>query len=172
MNLPLLRKQVLFSLAGYNISLGDIQSSAYVGTKVISVEPYNGKVHNTKLILEVDTWEIADESQHRQNRIQDRVCFYNRLDLDKIVPQEFEIPIVTLERTLEFFKNQGFDFTEDDIEIVDFVVRAKSTSLGYIGDLSGRDHYYNPRLKDENYDIIVTTEDGISILVKEPTDGN
>ncbi len=186
MSLPIIRKEVLFSVAGKNISLSDLRGSTYVGLEVLSVEvfeskpaslavvrrllklpPNNVKAHNTKVVVRVDTWKILDRAQWKTDRYIDRVCLYNRLDLKDIVPADLEIPVHSLEVTLQFFKDMGYDFTEDDIYIDNFTVYAKETSLGYYGDLTDNAYYNRPRLISEDRQHLIIVNDSKRIDIKE-----
>lgn len=167
MSLPIIRKDVLFSLEGKNISLTDLRGSSYVGLDVLSVEIFNSKIYNTKVVVEVDTWKIQDQSQWKTERFVKRVCFYNRIDLKDIVSEDLEIPIKSLEIVFEFFKLKGYDFTEDDIYIDNFTVYAKPTSLGYFGGLENNPYYDRPRLITENRKQLITVNDSKRISIKE-----
>lgn len=92
---------------------------------------------------------------------------YNRLDLKDIIPEDLEIPVHSLPVTLEFFRSKGYDFTEDDIYIEDFVVHAKETSLGYYGDLSNNVNYNRPRLISEDRKHLIIVNDSNRIDIKE-----
>ena len=186
MSLPIIRKEVFFSIEGKNISLADLRGSTYVGIEILSVEsfeskpssltrvrqalkllPNNIKTHNTRVVVQVDTWKILDRSQWKTDRYQQRVCLYNRLDLADIVLEDLEIPVHSLPVTLEFFKNRGYDFTEDDIYIDNFVVYAKETSLGYYGNLSNNVYYNRPRLISEDRQHLIIVNDSKRIDIKE-----
>ncbi len=186
MSLPVIRKEVLFSVEGKNISLSDLRGSTYVGIEILSVElfeskpaplakvrrllnlpPNNIRAHNTRVVVQVDTWKILDRNQWKTDRYQQRVCLYNRLDLADIVPEDLEIPVHSLSVTLEFFRSKGYDFTEDDIYIENFVVYAKETSLGYYGNLSDNVHYNSPRLISEDHQHLIIVNDSKRIDTKE-----
>lgn len=186
MSLPIIRKETLFSIEGKNISLTDLRGSTYVGIEILSVEsfeskpssltrvrrllnlpPNNIRAHNTRVVVQVDTWKILDRNQWKTDRYQQRVCLYNRLDLADIVPEDLEIPVHSLSVTLEFFRSKGYDFTEDDIYIENFVVYAKETSLGYYGNLSDNVHYNSPRLISEDHQHLIIVNDSKRIDTKE-----
>ena len=186
MSLPIIRKETLFSIEGKNISLTDLRGSTYVGIEILSVEsfeskpssltrvrqalkllPNNIKTHNTRAVVQVDTWKILDRNQWKNDRYQQRVCLYNRLDLADIVSEDLEIPVHSLSVTLEFFRSKGYDFTEDDIYIENFVVYAKETSLGYYGNLSDNVHYNRPRLISEDHQHLIIVNDSKRIDIKE-----
>ena len=116
--LPRLRTK-LKNVSSKNRSLQDILGSSSDTRAVKSIEPHDGGIHNAKLILE------------SSNGIQ-RVQFYNRLDL-AVILNGIEIEATTIEDIIDELNVRGFDFTEDDLEIVEGILRAKETSLGYIG---------------------------------------
>lgn len=128
MLLPQLRRN-LKNTNSHNKSLQDIVKSCSKATEVLSVEPYNGKVHNTKITLQIDKGSNYPE----QERYEERIQFYNRLDIAEILENvEFESDN-TLD-LIEELNSLGFDFTEDDLDIVDDYLVAKETSLGYYGE--------------------------------------
>lgn len=167
MSLPIIRKETLFSLEGKNISLTDLRGSSFVGLNILSVEVFDGRVHNTKVVVEVDSWKIQDKSQWKTERFVKRACLYNRLDLKDIVDEDLEIPIKSLEIALAFFKSRGYDFTEDDLYVDDFTIYAKPTSLGYFGGLENNPYYNRPRLITENRKYLITANDSKRISIKE-----
>lgn len=117
--LPSLRKK-LKNVSFRNLALQDILKSASGAKVVKSIEPQTEGVHNTKLILELATGE-------------QRVHFYNRLDLSDIMPglviENTELGAITNELNLK-----GYDFTSDDLFISDDGhLTAKPSSLGYVG---------------------------------------
>ena len=75
------------------------------------------------------------------------------------------IPVLDIQLTLQFFRDHGFDFTEDDIEIVDWKIKAKSTSLGYFGNLDDNDTVGRNYLVKENSIDRVLLENGNKILI-------
>ncbi len=76
MLLPQLRRN-LKNTNSHNKSLQDIVKSCSKATEVLSVELYNGKVHNTKITLQIDKGSNIPEQERYEKRIQ----FYNRLAL-------------------------------------------------------------------------------------------
>jgi len=78
-------------------------------------------IHNTKLIVETKAGE-------------ERVHFYRRLDLTQLL-NGVEIIGRTIQDIINELNLQGYDFTEDDLELVDRVLTVKPTSLGYVGAL-------------------------------------
>lgn len=131
MLLPQLRRN-LKNTNSHNKSLQDIVKSCSKATEVLSVEPYNGKVHNTKITLLIDKGINYPE----QERYEERVHFYNRLDIAEILENvEFESNN-TLD-LIEELNSLGFDFTEDDIVLVSGTLVAKEMSLGYYNAAAG-----------------------------------
>lgn len=118
--LPRLRTK-LKNVSSKNRSLQDILGSSSDARAVKSIEPHEGGIHNAKLILE------------SSNGIQ-RVHFYNRLNLAAIL-NGIEIEATTIEDIIDELNVLGFDFTEDDLELVNRILTAKPTSLGYVGAL-------------------------------------
>ena len=102
-----------------NQSLQDILKSCSVAIELISVEPYAGGIHNTKLMVELP------DGKHR-------VHFYSRLNLATLL-EGVEFTSTAIGDIISELNLLGFDFTEDDLEIIDNSVTAKITSLGYIG---------------------------------------
>lgn len=119
--LPILRTK-LNGVSARNKSLQDILQTSKQGERVLSVEQYQSGQHNTKITL-----EMPDKEK--------RVHFYNRLDLANILPEDLELKS-TLAETINALNLAGYDFTSDDLELVDGVLRAKATSLGYYGGIT------------------------------------
>ena len=115
--LPTLRKR-LKTISDGNKGLQDILRSMQEGTEILSVETYNGKVHNTKITLLLKSGEK-------------RVHFYNRLSLKKILEAYPAVVGNTIDEVIENLNLLGFDFTTDDIDLVSGSIVAKPTSLGY-----------------------------------------
>ena len=111
--LPALRKR-LKTISDSNKGLQDILQSMQKGTEILSVEPYNGKVHNTKITLEIDKGSNYPE----QERYVERVHFYNRLNLAEVLQDVYVDPQEDIEIIIEQLNNQGYDFTIDDVEFV------------------------------------------------------
>ena len=118
--LPLLRKKLKTISAG-NKPLQDIFKSCKESEEVISVEKHTGGIHNTKVTLLLKNGET-------------RVQFYNRLDLSEIM-NGVTIDASNLAQVIDELNLKGFDFTEDDLELVNRILTAKPTSLGYVGAL-------------------------------------
>lgn len=114
-------RQKLKSVSMKNKSLQDILLTQTFAKRVISVESVIGDVHNTKLIVETLTGE-------------QRVHFYRRLDLKPLL-NGVEITGRTIQDIINELNLHGYDFTEDDLELVDRILTAKPTSLGYVGAL-------------------------------------
>ena len=125
MLLPRLRRS-LKNINSRNQSLQDIVKSCSKATEVLSVEPYNGKAHNTKITLLIDKGSNYPE----QERYVERVHFYNRLDIAEIL-ENVEFGSDNTLDLIEELNNLGFDFTEDDIIYSSGEVLALDQSLGY-----------------------------------------
>lgn len=102
-----------------NRSLQDILLTCGRARRVISVESYPAGIHNTKLIV-----ELPDGRR--------RVHFYSRLNLATIL-EGVELTSTAIGDIISELNLLGYDFTEDDLEIVEGILQAKPTSLGYIG---------------------------------------
>lgn len=118
--LPLLRKK-LKTISASNKPLQNIFKSCIESEEVISVEKHTNGIHNTKVTLLLKNGE-------------ERVQFYNRLDLSEIM-DGVTIEASNLAQVIDELNLKGFDFTEDDLELVDRILTAKPTSLGYVGAL-------------------------------------
>ena len=116
--LPTLRTK-LNGVSARNKSLQDILQTSNQGERVLSVEAHQGGQHNTKITL-----EMPDKEK--------RVHFYNRLNLSVLLPENLELKS-TLAETIYALNLAGYDFTSDDLELVDGMLQAKATSLGYYG---------------------------------------
>ena len=140
MLLPQLRRS-LKNINSNNQSLQDIVKSCSKATEVLSVEPYNGKVHNTKITLQIDKGSNYPE----QERYEERVHFYNRIDIKKVLEGVPYLLSNDIEELIQDLNRLGYDFTTDDIEIVGGSVRALPYSLGYynreIEDTIGSNEY-------------------------------
>ena len=93
----------------------------YPGVQIESITVVENGIHNTKLIL-----ALPDSVK--------RVVFYNRTDIATMLRSDM-INGREINEIINNLKLEGFDFTEDDLEIVDDELSAKPTSLGYIGNL-------------------------------------
>ncbi len=96
-------------------------SLTYPGVQIESITVVENGIHNTKLIL------VLPDSVKR-------VVFYNRTDIATMLRSDM-INGREINEIINNLKLKGFDFTEDDLEIVDDELSAKPTSLGYIGNL-------------------------------------
>ena len=125
--LPALRTR-LRSISSKNKSLQDILQTSKEAKEVLSILPTTGGVHNTQLILLVNQGERVDP----KDRFIRRIHFYSRLDLADIMSgviiESKDLPSIINELNLK-----GYDFTEDDLEIVENKLQAKTTSIGYVG---------------------------------------
>jgi len=140
MLLPQLRRR-LKTISDDNKGLQDILQSMQKATEVLSVEPYNGKVHNTKITLLIDKGSNYPE----QERYVERVHFYNRVALNKIIPANAFYPKTSVEDAIEVLNLQyGCDFTEDDVEFIGGVLVTKETSLGYYNAAAEGTNIVNP----------------------------
>ena len=93
----------------------------YPGVQIESITVVENGIYNTKLIL-----ALPDNVK--------RVVFYNRTDIATMLRSDM-INGREINEIINNLKLEGFDFTEDDLEIVDDELSAKPTSLGYIGNL-------------------------------------
>lgn len=117
--LPTLRKR-LKTISRRNVSLQDILRTCATGDKIISVTPHNGGIHNSKITLKLSDGEK-------------RVHFYNRIDINSIINSD-DVVGNTIGEIITNLNLKGFDFTEDDLEIIDTKLHTKTYSLGYYGD--------------------------------------
>ena len=125
MLLPQPRRR-LKNINSNNQSLQDIVKSCINAMEVLSVEPYNGEVHNTRITLKIDKGPSAP----LQERYQQRVHLYNRLDIAKVL-ENVEFGSNNTLDLIEELNSLGFDFTEDDIIYSSGQVLALDQSLGY-----------------------------------------
>ena len=93
----------------------------YPGVQIESITVVENGIYNTKLIL-----ALPDSVK--------RVVFYNRTDIATMLRSDM-INGREINEIINNLKLEGFDFTEDDLEIVEDELSAKPTSLGYIGNL-------------------------------------
>lgn len=116
---PNLRRNIK-NIVSKNKSLKDILSPTAEALEVTSVEALNYQVYNTKTIVVVSDNGVVEE----------RVLLYNRLNLTELL-QNVTVTETTLSAVVDELNGKGFDFTEDDIDLVNGEVVAKPTSLGY-----------------------------------------
>lgn len=119
--LPLLGRRLRGS-STTNTALQDILKTCAEGDEVVAIEPYTTRIHNTKLTVRLKTGE-------------QRAHLYNRLDLANVLGTT-PIPTGSIEVIVNALNLLGYDFTSDDLELVDGVLRAKATSLGYYGSIT------------------------------------
>jgi len=166
MSAPQLRKKVRFSFEGKNLSLTELRGSVLDGKSFYSIEPHEGGIHNTKLIITLIEPEVPgylDATREPRKR----VIFYNRLNLEDIVPKEFEISLRDVETTIRELNRLGFDFTTDDLEFRHGFLAAKSTSLGFYGELRNHRYLRDWLLLIENSNFRILTEANRTILIEE-----
>lgn len=163
---PQLRKKVRFSFEGKNLSLYELKGAVLAGDSFFSIEKHEGGIHNTKLIIYTeDPAELPCGCGMSSG--EKRVIFYNRLDLNNIIPKDMEISLRDIESTIRSLNALGYDFTEDDLEIKYGRLQAKETSMGYYGELAD-----NPYLRDwllliENTDFRILTDQDHTIFIEE-----
>lgn len=116
--LPVVRKR-LKSVSSRNQSLQDILLTSFETVEILSIKSHTTGIHNTKLIVELP------DGRHR-------VHFYSRLNLATLL-EGVELTSTAIGDVISELNLLGYDFTEDDLEIVDNSIIAKITSLGYIG---------------------------------------
>lgn len=117
--MPQLRPSVKTDVAK-NRGLKDIISPTAKALEVISVQKVEYGIHNTQAVVLIEENGIQEE----------RVLIYNRVDIRAAISQ-FSGPIPDLQFVLDELNQQGYDVTEDDIEIANGAVVVKETSLGY-----------------------------------------
>lgn len=122
--LPVVRKR-LKSVSSRNQSLQDILLTSFETVEILSIKSHTTGIHNTELTVRVD---LGVET--REDRYQERVQFYNRIIVQDIIKNLTYVG-TDLKNIINQLNLQGCDFTEDDLEIVDGQLKAKSTSLGY-----------------------------------------
>lgn len=164
---PIIRKEVRFSLLGLNFSLTQLRGSTYPGIRVVKVEAYNGKQHNTKVTIEIDNALISKPELRLNEGVVRRVCLYNRLDLNTIIPNTLNISRRGIENTIVRFNRSGYDFNEDDLEFKGGLLCAKESSLGYFGELALNPYNDAYRLISEDGTIGILTENETRILIEE-----
>lgn len=117
--MPQLRPRVKADVAK-NRGLKDIISSTAKALEVISVQKVEYGIYNTQAVVLIEENGVQEE----------RVLIYNRVDIRAAISQ-FSGPIPDLQFVLDELNQQGYDVTEDDIEIANGAVVVKDTSLGY-----------------------------------------
>lgn len=166
MSTPQLRKKIRFSFEGKNLSLTELRGAVLKGESFYSIEPHEGGIHNTKLIITLAEPNLPDYLEETYEPTK-RVIFYNRLNLEDIIPKDYELSLRNINTTIKELNRLGYDFTTDDLEFRFGFLAAKETSLGFYGEL--RDHQY---LRDwillgENSNARILTESNHTILIEE-----
>ena len=116
--LPVLRKK-LKNVSSKSQSLQDILRTCREAKEAVTVTAKDNGIHNTELVVMMPNGEK-------------RVHFYDRLPLNAILPTTF-VPTGNIVTDIKTLSGLGYDFNEDDLEIVAGKLKAKETSLGYIG---------------------------------------
>lgn len=117
----------LKNISAKNKSLQDILITMKDTDVVLSVESFKKGIHNTRIIIQ------------RKNG-EKRVQFYNRIDLNLVIPADAQFDTSTVEKAVNDLNTKyGCDFTTDDLEIKDNKIYAKETSLGYFADTKAPD---------------------------------
>lgn len=119
-----------------NQGLQDILKSCSKAIELITVEPYNGKVHNTKITLKMN----RGNNYPIQERYYERIHFYNRVNIARAI-EGLTASGNTLSQIVESYNLQGCDFTEDDIMLQGNTIVAKEDSLGYYSYAEGMVDY-------------------------------
>ena len=114
----------LNGVSSKNQSLQDILGTCTITDEIISVTPVINALHNTRLTLKKPDGE-------------QRVHFYNRLDIANIIPADFR-PSGNLQNDIEKLNLLGCDFNEDDLIVSNRRFVALPESLGYYGGIIDR----------------------------------
>lgn len=122
--LPSIRRSIKSNVSK-NRPLKDILSPTAEALEVTSVEALNYHVYNTKAIVKVLENNIEE----------DRILFYNRLDIETLL-QGVVIIGETTEDVIKDLNGKGYDFTTADITWDVNKVVAVPTSLGYMGEFT------------------------------------
>lgn len=117
-----------------NQSLQDILGTCTVGISVLSVQQTFEDVHNTRLVVLIDHGKFYPGEYRFERRVQ----FYNRLKLEDILPKDFE-PFDSVEESIHYLNMTGYDFNNDDLELINGKLEAVRTSLGYYSDRENDD---------------------------------
>ena len=150
--LPALRKK-LKNVSSSNQSLQDILQSSKEADAVITITNVETGIHNTQLVLSIINQEP-------------RICFYNRLDIKKIISSAF-VSSGNVVNDIKTLNNQGYDFTEDDLEFSRGLLVAKETSLRFFGELKNYPYLRDWVLLIEGTDLRIMTEHNKAILIEE-----
>lgn len=132
MESPKFRNKISLSAGMKNQGLRDILTPTQGGVRVESVSEFESPLHNTKVVIVIEKDEdgnpILEAMQER------RTIHYNRVDVSTILPIGAALQATTIEGLInELNIKHRCDFTTDDLELVDGLLKAKSTSLGYYG---------------------------------------
>lgn len=128
-SLPKIRNK-LRNVSSKNKSLQDILQTMKQAETIVSVEAFKGGIHNTKIVTTLKDPITGEDTK--------RVHFYNRLNL-AVILAGVTISSPDMPSLIKDLNLQGFDFTEDDLEIKNNSLSAKETSLGYYGSSDGGD---------------------------------
>ena len=119
--LPTLRRSIKTDVSK-NRSLKDILSSSASALEIISVQPLTYNVYNTKTIAIIEEDGVIEK----------RSLVYNRLNVNLLL-QSVSIVGNTINEIIDNLNDLDFDFTTDDLDLVNGMLITKPTSLGYYG---------------------------------------
>lgn len=105
-----------------NRSLKDILSPTASALEIISVQPLTYNVYNTKTIAIIEEDGVIEK----------RSLVYNRLNVNLLL-QSVSIVGNTINEIIDNLNDLEFDFTTDDLDLVNGMLVTKPTSLGYYG---------------------------------------
>lgn len=124
---PIVRDK-LGNISSKNKSLQDIFRTMKQGLEILEVKEHTHGIHNTMIKVKVDLGEGLPD----RDRYQNRVHFYNRLNL-AVVLAGVTWSANTLPEIIKELNLKGCDFNSDDLELSGTDLKAKATSLGYYG---------------------------------------
>lgn len=124
---PIVRDK-LGNISSKNKSLQDIFRTMKQGLEILEVKEHTHGIHNTMIKVKVDLGEGLPD----RDRYQNRVHFYNRLNL-AVVLANITWSANTLPEIIKELNLKGCDFNSDDLELSGTDLKAKLTSLGYYG---------------------------------------
>lgn len=138
MESPKFRNKISLSAGMTNQGLRDILTPTQGGVRIESVSEFESPLHNTKIVIVIEKDEngvpILEALQER------RTIHYNRVDISTILPADATLQSTTITALInELNIKYRCDFTEDDLELVDGVLKAKTTSLGYYGIMTAKE---------------------------------
>lgn len=114
-----------------NIALKNISGVLFNITDVIDIRKLDTGLYNTKLIIKRRSTNLIDEGTPFKTT--QRVILYNRVNIEKIIPNGFK-PMGTINEIVhELNTKYRCDFTVDELVYNDNVLEAKPNSLGYYG---------------------------------------